>query len=109
MLLIKKSLNVARSYKLIDDVNECQLINDGYTFITCRYAPPTFDNYEDLERKYWKNVTFSPPIYGADISGTIYDEDQNLWNIGRLGTILDCVAEDYGVKASKNELSVVIL
>jgi len=52
----------------------------------------------DLERKYWKNVAFNPPIYGADISGTLFDDDQDIWNLNRLGTILDCVNEDYGVK-----------
>lgn len=31
-------------------------------------------DYEDLERKYWKNLTFVAPIYGADINGSIYDE-----------------------------------
>lgn len=52
----------------------------------------------DLERKYWKNVTFIPPVYGADVSGTLYDDQQNIWNLNRLGTILDCVHEEYGVK-----------
>ena len=63
-----------------------------------RYGPPKNSTYEELERKYWKNLTFNPPIYAADISGTLYDPDQNLWNIGRLGTILDRLNEDYGVK-----------
>lgn len=39
-----------------------------------RYCTPRYLNYEDLERKYWKNLTFVPPIYGADVSGTLYDE-----------------------------------
>lgn len=38
------------------------------------------------------------PIYGADISGTLYDGDQDIWNINRLGTILDYVNGDYGIK-----------
>ena len=63
-----------------------------------RYAPPAYDSIDELERKYWKNVSFNPPIYGADISGTLFDSDQDLWNLNRLGTILDCVTEDYGVK-----------
>ncbi len=39
-----------------------------------RYCTPRYLNYEDLERKYWKNLTFVSPIYGADVSGTLYDE-----------------------------------
>ncbi|XP_046364115.2 uncharacterized protein LOC124140527 [Haliotis rufescens] len=62
-----------------------------------RYKTPNHFDYEELERKYWKNVTFGSPIYGADISGSLYDEDQTLWNINKLGTILDYVAGDYGI------------
>ena len=63
-----------------------------------RYSPPVYETIDDLERKYWKNVAFNPPIYGADISGTLFDSDQDIWNLNSLGTILDCVNEDYGVK-----------
>lgn len=38
-----------------------------------RFCSPHYDNFEELERKYWKNVTFNPPIYGADVNGTLYD------------------------------------
>ncbi|KAF2356401.1 JmjN domain [Trinorchestia longiramus] len=62
-----------------------------------RYKPPKHDDHEDLERKYWKNVTYVSPIYGADVSGTITDPDVKEWNINSLGTILDYVNEDYGI------------
>lgn len=38
-----------------------------------RFCSPHYDDFEELERKYWKNVTFNPPIYGADVNGTLYD------------------------------------
>ncbi|KAI1230602.1 Lysine-specific demethylase 4B, partial [Lamprotornis superbus] len=38
-----------------------------------RYCTPRHQDFEDLERKYWKNLTFVSPIYGADISGSLYD------------------------------------
>ncbi|KAK3090508.1 hypothetical protein FSP39_012380 [Pinctada imbricata] len=63
-----------------------------------RYRTPRHFDYEELERKYWKNITFVNPIYGADISGSLYDDDQDYWNIQRLGTILDYVNGDYGIK-----------
>ena len=53
-----------------------------------KYATPPHKDLEELERKYWKNLTFIPAIYGADISGTLTDEDQEYWNINKLGTIL---------------------
>ena len=62
-----------------------------------RYKPPKVKDREELERKYWKNVTFNPPIYGADIPGSLYDKDVKEWNINHLGTILDTVTEEYGV------------
>ncbi|XP_038108064.1 uncharacterized protein LOC6048424 [Culex quinquefasciatus] len=64
---------------------------------TERYATPKHFDYEDLERKYWKNITYVAPIYGADVCGSITDEDCNIWNINRLGTILDFVNQDYGI------------
>lgn len=39
----------------------------------CRFCSPRYDDFEELERKYWKNLTFNPPIYGADVNGTLYD------------------------------------
>lgn len=58
-----------------------------------KYATPRHSDYDQLESKYWKNITFNAPIYGADISGSLYDEDQDVWNIGRLGTILDDISD----------------
>ncbi|OQR70688.1 lysine-specific demethylase 4C-like [Tropilaelaps mercedesae] len=63
-----------------------------------KYATPQYFDYEDLERKYWKNISFNPPIYGADVSGSIYDEGVDKFNVARLNTILDLIGEDYGVK-----------
>ncbi|XP_017040844.1 probable lysine-specific demethylase 4B isoform X6 [Drosophila ficusphila] len=65
---------------------------------TERYATPKHFDFEDLERKYWKNITYVAPIYGADVSGSITDTDQDSWNINRLGTILDYVNKDYNIQ-----------
>lgn len=62
-----------------------------------RHATPKHKDYEAIERKYWQNLTFVPPIYGADISGTLTDDDQHYWNINKLGTILDDVESEMGM------------
>ncbi|KAK8753965.1 hypothetical protein OTU49_005026 [Cherax quadricarinatus] len=62
-----------------------------------RYRTPKHSSFEDLERKYWKNITYVSPIYGADVSGSITDPDVKEWNINSLGSILDYVNEDYGI------------
>lgn len=50
-----------------------------------RYCTPRHQDFDDLERKYWKNLTFVSPIYGADISGSLYD-DVSTSSRGRTGT-----------------------
>ncbi|XP_017885883.1 uncharacterized protein LOC108628463 isoform X2 [Ceratina calcarata] len=62
-----------------------------------RYNTPRHFDYEDLERKYWKNITYVAPIYGADVSGSLTDPEVKEWNINHLGTILDYVNKDYGI------------
>lgn len=73
-------------------VKQFKELADSDTFKT-----PSHTDYDDLERKYWKNITYVPPIYGADICGSITDEDCDIWNIQKLKTILDCVEEDYKI------------
>jgi len=63
-----------------------------------RYCTPKFTDFEDLERKYWKNITFVAPLYGADLKGSITDPSCNSWNIEHLGSILDFVEKDYGIE-----------
>lgn len=62
------------------------------------HATPEYFDYEDLERKYWKNITYNPPIYGADVPGSITDEDCDYFNINRLGTILDLINDSYNIQ-----------
>uniref|UniRef100_A0A8C9YFF0 [histone H3]-trimethyl-L-lysine(9) demethylase n=1 Tax=Sander lucioperca TaxID=283035 RepID=A0A8C9YFF0_SANLU len=59
-----------------------------------KFCSPHYDDFEELERKYWKNVTFNPPIYGADVNGSLYVKE---WNIRRLNTILDTVECESGI------------
>ncbi|KAI4886619.1 hypothetical protein NFI96_012741, partial [Prochilodus magdalenae] len=65
---------------------------------TDKFCNPRYVDFEELERRYWKNLTFNPPLYGADVSGTLYDPDVTEWNIGRLNTILDTVERESGIK-----------
>uniref|UniRef100_A0A8B9LI66 [histone H3]-trimethyl-L-lysine(9) demethylase n=1 Tax=Astyanax mexicanus TaxID=7994 RepID=A0A8B9LI66_ASTMX len=65
---------------------------------TEKFSRPRHADFEELERKYWKNLTFNPPLYGADVNGTLYDPDVMEWNIGHLNTILDTVEKESGIK-----------
>ncbi|XP_045835913.1 lysine-specific demethylase 4B-like [Meles meles] len=61
-----------------------------------KYCTRRHQDFDDPECKYWKNLTFMSPIYGADISGSLYDDDVAQWNIGSLRTILDMVERECG-------------
>uniref|UniRef100_A0A8C9V4T9 Lysine-specific demethylase 4B n=1 Tax=Scleropages formosus TaxID=113540 RepID=A0A8C9V4T9_SCLFO len=62
-----------------------------------KFRTPQHRGFDDLERKYWKNLTFVSPIYGADISGSLYDPEIAEWNIGHLNTLLDMVEQECGI------------
>ncbi|XP_076782013.1 lysine-specific demethylase 4D-like [Arvicanthis niloticus] len=62
-----------------------------------KYQTPPHLDFEDLERKYWKTRLFGSPIYGADVSGSLFDENIQHWNVGHLGTLLDVLKQDRGI------------
>lgn len=46
---------------------------------------------ELVEYKFWKNIRFSPPLYGADSAGTLFDDKVcTSWNLNHLNSILVC-------------------
>jgi jumonji domain-containing protein 2 len=51
---------------------------------------------EDLERRFWKNVPFSPPMYGADVEGSASDADCQGWSVPRLDTLLTRTLREQG-------------
>jgi hypothetical protein len=44
---------------------------------------------EELERAYWKTLTYAPPLYGADMPGSLFDDRTTTWNLGKLENLLD--------------------
>ncbi|KXH38002.1 JmjC domain-containing protein [Colletotrichum simmondsii] len=50
------------------------------------YTP---ERCEELERIYWKTLTYAPPLYGADLMGTLFDESTDMWNLNKLPNLLD--------------------
>ncbi|ELV13544.1 lysine-specific demethylase 4D [Tupaia chinensis] len=62
-----------------------------------KYRTPEHLNFDDLERKYWKSRLYNSPIYGADVSGSLFDQSTKQWNLGHLGTIQDLLEQECGV------------
>ncbi|GFR48996.1 hypothetical protein Agub_g11015 [Astrephomene gubernaculifera] len=58
--------------------------------------PPPADTPADLERRYWRNVTLRPPLYGADVAGSLFDEDCKGWTLRQLDTVLSRVLREAG-------------
>ncbi|ORY64134.1 uncharacterized protein BCR38DRAFT_208045 [Pseudomassariella vexata] len=50
------------------------------------YTP---ERCEELERIYWKTLTYAPPLYGADLPGTLFDDGTECWNLNKLPNLLD--------------------
>ncbi|KAG0088557.1 hypothetical protein BGZ93_002489 [Podila epicladia] len=48
----------------------------------------TVDYCKDVERNYWRNLTFVQPMYGADMSGSLFDSRTTSWNTQCLGDLL---------------------
>uniref|UniRef100_A0A2K5QTL3 [histone H3]-trimethyl-L-lysine(9) demethylase n=1 Tax=Cebus imitator TaxID=2715852 RepID=A0A2K5QTL3_CEBIM len=62
-----------------------------------KYQTPPHRNFEDLEQQYWRSHPGNSPIYGADINGSLFEENTTQWNLGHLGTILDLLEQECGV------------
>ena len=37
--------------------------------------PPASENPQDLERRFWRSLSLRPPLYGADVEGSLFDDD----------------------------------
>jgi hypothetical protein len=49
----------------------------------------TPERCEELEKTYWKTLTYAPPLYGADLPGTLFHDSVKLWNLNKLPNLLD--------------------
>ncbi|KAI7850121.1 JmjC domain, hydroxylase-domain-containing protein [Circinella umbellata] len=49
----------------------------------------TVDYCKELERNYWRNLTFTQPMYGADMAGTLFDNSVSAWNVNSLDNMLN--------------------
>ncbi|KXJ97375.1 hypothetical protein Micbo1qcDRAFT_7373 [Microdochium bolleyi] len=50
------------------------------------YTP---ERCEELERIYWKTLTYAQPLYGADMAGTLFNDETETWNLSKLPSLLD--------------------
>jgi len=48
----------------------------------------TVERCKELERIYWKSLTFNSPMYGADMPGSLFDDQTEVWNVAKLDNLL---------------------
>lgn len=42
---------------------------------------------DETEDYFWKNISFSPPLYGADVPHTLFDAGVK-WNLNEINNLL---------------------
>ncbi|XP_060035660.1 lysine-specific demethylase 4D [Erinaceus europaeus] len=60
------------------------------------HRPPPHAGADELERQYWRTRGFGAPLYGADVSGSLFDGACAHWNLARLGTVQDLLRRECG-------------
>ncbi|KAL7761100.1 hypothetical protein ACKLNR_007635 [Fusarium oxysporum f. sp. zingiberi] len=71
-------------------IDEAAFKDWDYKMDISEYTP---ERCEELERAYWKTLTYAPPLYGADLMGTLFDESTEQWNLNKLPNLLDVLGE----------------
>lgn len=54
----------------------------------------TTDRCGELEKAYWKTITYNSPLYGADMLGSLFTDDFEHWNVAHLDNLLNTLPED---------------
>ncbi|KAL2353232.1 hypothetical protein BJ546DRAFT_847043 [Cryomyces antarcticus] len=86
----QKSVSSRRMKNQSDVANEV----DEVAFKDFDYKLHHLDEYTpercaELESNYWKSLTFAPPMYGADMPGSLFDDTTTSWNVAKLENLLD--------------------
>lgn len=71
-------------------INEADFVDFEYKMDISEY---TKERCEELEKSYWKGLTYAPPLYGADMLGSLFDDRTTAWNLGKLPNLLDVMGE----------------
>ncbi len=89
-----KSVSERRKYnrrETADQVDEAAFADFDYR--TYSHDDYTAERCNELETLYWKSLTFAPPMYGADMPGSLFDDSTTSWNVAKLENILDVMGQ----------------
>lgn len=66
---------------------------DGFDYRITNANEYTPERCEELEKAYWRTLTYSNPLYGADMPGSLFDDMTTSWNVAHLENLLDCLGK----------------
>lgn len=67
-----------------------------------KYSAPRC-NPDDIDKHYWSQLIKTTPLYGAEVDGTLFDDQCNIWNLSKLKSILNLVDEDYAMVSNTSK------
>ncbi|KAL1642236.1 hypothetical protein SLS58_005576 [Diplodia intermedia] len=85
-----KSISSRRKHnrgETTDDVDEQAFDDFDYHLEGVEEFTP--ERCAELEQNYWKTINFGQPMYGADMPGSLFDENTTSWNVAKLENLLD--------------------
>lgn len=62
------------------------LPRDQFTIDALEYSQ---ERCQELEKIYWRSLTYAEPMYGADTLGLLFPDEFGPWNVAHLPNILD--------------------
>ena len=89
-----KSVTERRKYnqqEVAEDIDESAFEDFDYRFDGNEEF--TAERCRELETHYWKSLTFAPPMYGADMPGSLFDDTTENWNVAKLENLLDVLGQ----------------
>ena len=74
-----------------DVVDEAAFANFDYRISDQNEYTP--ERCDELEKSYWKGLTYSSPLYGADMPGSLFDDTTTDWNVAKLDNLLNVIGQ----------------
>jgi jumonji domain-containing protein 2 len=74
-------------YELLLIQKKSMKLNEYRKKVECFDSLTNNKQIEEVEEMFWKNIAFSPPLYGADMMGTLFDPGVT-WNLNELPGVL---------------------
>ncbi|KAK7203424.1 JmjC domain, hydroxylase-domain-containing protein [Myxozyma melibiosi] len=65
--------------------------NFDYRFDAAEF---TDERCAELERIYWKTITYNNPLYGADLLGSLFTDQTKSWNVAKLDNLLSDLGKE---------------